>query len=79
MIHGQAGLFVRRGLHVNMYLLAGLHGDCEWDGFETRDEVEGAFFWDCFEALRRVGTDDEGAVWLCDPDGFWVGLVYCLG
>ena len=43
---------------VDLYLLGGLHGDDEGDGFEAGDEVEGSFFWDGCEALRSVGADD---------------------
>jgi hypothetical protein len=38
-------------LKVNLYFLAGVHGDREWDALKARDEVEGSLFWGCFEAL----------------------------
>ena len=42
-------------LQLNVDFVAGLHCDCERDGFEARDQVEGAFFWDGAEALGGVG------------------------
>jgi len=42
---------------MDLYLLAGLHGNGEGDGFEAGDEVEGAFFGDEGEALGSVGAD----------------------
>lgn len=59
---------------MDLDLLAGLHGDCDWDGFEAWDEVEGALFGDGVEASSGVGVDDECAVGFCDADGFGVGL-----
>ena len=64
---------------MDLYLLAGLHGDGEWDRFEARDEVEGAFFGYGVEALGGVGADGEGATWFFYADGFGVGLGDCLG
>ena len=63
---------------MNLYLLARLHGDCEWDGFESWDEVEGSFRWYGLEAFRCVCVDDKDALWLCDSDGFGIGLSYCF-
>ena len=59
---------------MNVYLLAGLHGDCEGNAFKAGDEVEGAFFWDGFETGGGVGADGERAVWFSDADGLGVGL-----
>ena len=64
---------------MNFYFLAGLHGDGEGCALEAGYEVEGALFWDGFEARGGVGTDDEGAVWFLDADGFGVGLGDCFG
>ena len=50
-------LSLELALEVNLDLLTGLHGDCEGDGFEARNKVEGAFFWDGVEAFRGGGVD----------------------
>jgi len=42
---------------LDLDLLAWLHRDDEWNGFEAGDEVEDAFFWDGCEALRGGGAD----------------------
>ena len=44
-------------LEVDLDLLAWLHRDDEWNGFEAGDEVEDAFFWDGYEAFRDGGVD----------------------
>lgn len=72
-------LLLQRSFEMDLYLLTGLHGDCERDALETGDEVEGAFLWDGREALRGGGADGKGAVGFCDVDGFWVGLGECFG
>ena len=59
---------------MNLDLLVGLHVDCEGDGFEAGDEVEGAFCRDWAEAFCCVCADGYGAVCFFDLDGFWVGL-----
>lgn len=64
---------------VDLDFLAVPHWDGEGDGFEAGDEVEGAFFWDGVEALRRVGGDGQGAVGFCDADGFVIRLGDCFG
>jgi hypothetical protein len=71
---GWCGSLFGWGFYVDLKLLAGLHRDCERDGFEAGDEIEGAFLWDGCEALRGGGADGEGAFWFGDVDGFGVGL-----
>ena len=61
---------------MNVDRLAGLHGDGEGDTLEAGNEVEGSFFWYGFKTMRGVSVDVEGAVWLCDSDGFGIGLIY---
>ena len=63
---------------MNLYILAGAHGYRERDTFEAGDEVEGALFWNGFEALRAVGADGQGPVWFCDLDGFGIGSRDCF-
>jgi hypothetical protein len=67
-------LLIQNAFQLNLYWLAGLHGDCEGDGFEAGNEIEGSFFWDGWEALWGGGADGECAVWFCDADGFGGGL-----
>ena len=53
---GRCGSWCGWGFEVDFNLLAGVHGDGEWDGFEAGDEVEGSFFGDGCEALRGGGA-----------------------
>ena len=73
-VHLLMGLGISYCVQEDFYLVAGLHGDCERDALESRDEVEGAFFWNGLEAARGVGTNREGAVWFGDLDGVAVRL-----
>ena len=53
---------------MNLYFLAGSHGDGERDALEAGDQVECSLFWYGVKALGGVGADDQGAGWFGDSD-----------